>query len=180
MWTTNFCKSLFKNVLLYINSRLSKIRSVHTYVMTRTVYFDCSCTMYIKIFLKKTLIEVCSPHLYSSFRTFCAKTGQTLASQWVFKHSEEFQNRRIFLQRLTLPRIIDKFWRKMCQKKHIRVFPKICCCIGRLKNLHYQYSYDLLHGRKSRGLPKNMVLYQYFHILPDFWKYLFALAFFKK
>ena len=40
MWTTNFCKSFFMNILLYMNGRLSKIRSVHTYLMTRTVYFD--------------------------------------------------------------------------------------------------------------------------------------------
>ena len=31
MWATNFYKSLFKNILLYMNCRLSKIRSVHTY-----------------------------------------------------------------------------------------------------------------------------------------------------
>ena len=39
MWTTNFYKSFFENILLYMNGRLSKIRSVHTYVMSRTVYF---------------------------------------------------------------------------------------------------------------------------------------------
>ena len=36
---TNFYKSFSKNVLLYMSSRLSKIRSVHTYAMPRTVYF---------------------------------------------------------------------------------------------------------------------------------------------
>ena len=36
MWTTNSYMSFFKNILLYMNGgRLSKIRSVHTYV---TVY----------------------------------------------------------------------------------------------------------------------------------------------
>ena len=39
MWTTNFYKSFFKKFLLYMSSRLSTIRSVHTYVMPRTVYF---------------------------------------------------------------------------------------------------------------------------------------------
>ena len=43
MWTTNFHKSYNKNILLYTNVGLSKIRSVHTYVMTRTVYFDWIC-----------------------------------------------------------------------------------------------------------------------------------------
>ena len=33
----------FKHFLLYMNDGLSKIRSLHTYVMTRTVYFDCTC-----------------------------------------------------------------------------------------------------------------------------------------
>ena len=31
MWGTNFYKSFFKNILLFMNGRLSKIRSVHTY-----------------------------------------------------------------------------------------------------------------------------------------------------
>ena len=36
----NFCESFFKNISLCMNGRLSKIRSVHTYVITRMVYFD--------------------------------------------------------------------------------------------------------------------------------------------
>ena len=37
--------------------------------------------MYSKIFFEKTLIEVCSPHLFASFGTFCVKIGQFLESQ---------------------------------------------------------------------------------------------------
>ena len=44
----------------------------------------------------KTLIEVYSLHLYASFGTFCVQIGQLLVPQWVFKHSEEFRNRRHF------------------------------------------------------------------------------------
>ena len=33
MWTTNFYKIFFKNILLYMNGRLSKIRSLHTYAI---------------------------------------------------------------------------------------------------------------------------------------------------
>ena len=33
----------------------------------------------------KTLIEVCSPHLYASFGTFCVQIGQLFEAQWVFK-----------------------------------------------------------------------------------------------
>ena len=69
----------------------------------------------------KTLIEVSSLHLYASFGTFCVQIDQLFAPQWVFKHSEEFRNRRHFplktancrfsniLQRLTVPRIMDQF-----------------------------------------------------------------------
>ena len=39
MWTTNFYRSFSKKFLLYMSSRLSKICSVHMYVMPRTVYF---------------------------------------------------------------------------------------------------------------------------------------------
>ena len=37
-------KDLFKNILLHINGRPSKIRSVHTYAMTWTVYFYWICS----------------------------------------------------------------------------------------------------------------------------------------
>ena len=43
MCTTNFYKIFFKNILLYMNGRLSKIRSVHTYAISRTVYFGWIC-----------------------------------------------------------------------------------------------------------------------------------------
>ena len=44
MWTTSFYWSFSKNILFYMSSRLSKIRSVHTYVMPRTVYFGWICS----------------------------------------------------------------------------------------------------------------------------------------
>ena len=85
----------------------------------------------------KTLIEVCSLHLYASFGTFCVQIGQSFAPQWVFKHSEEFRNRRHFpsktancrfsniIQRLIVPQIIDQFGRKRCQKKREDVYYKL-------------------------------------------------------
>ena len=39
MSTTKFCKRLFKRKMLYLNGRLSKIRSVHSYAMIRTRRF---------------------------------------------------------------------------------------------------------------------------------------------
>ena len=40
--------------------------------------------MYNKIFLKKTLIEVGSAHLYASFDTFYVQIGQIFEAQRVF------------------------------------------------------------------------------------------------
>ena len=53
----NFYKRFFKNVLLYMNGRLSKIRSIHTYVIPRTVYFDwiCITLFYCEVLLKEQL-----------------------------------------------------------------------------------------------------------------------------
>ena len=36
-------KECLKNILLYVSGRLSKNRSVHTYDIPRTVYFDSIC-----------------------------------------------------------------------------------------------------------------------------------------
>ena len=78
---------------------------------------------------EKTHIEVYSPHLYSSFGSFCVQIGQSFEARRVFKLSEEFRNRRHFasmtaicrfsniLQRLAVSRIIDQFGHKRCEKK---------------------------------------------------------------
>ena len=77
----------------------------------------------------KIPIEVYSPHLYASFGTIYVQIDQLFAPQLVFKLSQEFQNRRHFppktancrfsniLQRLTVPRMIYQFCRKIRQKK---------------------------------------------------------------
>ena len=59
--TTIFCKTSFKNILLYMNGRLSKIRSVHTHAIHRTVYFGwiCITVNYMMIFwLYKNLLPL--------------------------------------------------------------------------------------------------------------------------
>ena len=71
---------------------------------------------------EKTLVEVCSPNIYASFDTFCVQIDQLLAAQWVFTQSVEFRNRQHLpsmraICRLTVPRIIDQFGCKRCQKK---------------------------------------------------------------
>ena len=93
--------------------------------------------MHNKVFIGKTLIEVCSLHLYASFGTFCIQIGQLFAPLLFFKHSEEFLNQRHLplktancrfsniLQRLTVPRIIDQFGCKRCKKKRTDVNYKL-------------------------------------------------------
>ena len=41
---TTFYKNVFKDNLLYMNGWLSNVRTVHTYVMIRTVHFNWICT----------------------------------------------------------------------------------------------------------------------------------------
>ena len=54
----------------------------NAYVLNEFLTADRSCKT--KYFWK-TLIEVCSPHLYCSFGTFCAQIGQLFLAQWVFE-----------------------------------------------------------------------------------------------
>ena len=101
----------------------------------------------------KTLIEVCSPHLYASYGTFCVQIGQLVTAQWVFEHLEEFRNWRHFpsktavcrflkvLQRLTVPRIYDQFGRKRCLKKRKDVDYKL------LKK--YSQKYFVVHEQSA-------------------------------
>ena len=60
--------------------------------MNRTNFRQPIANVKINI-LGKTLTEVCSPHLYSSFGTFYAQIGHLFEAQWVFKHST-----RVFLK----------------------------------------------------------------------------------
>jgi len=124
---------IYKAFVFDIQIQSKKTVRVITYVCT--VWFSELDTLLTathlcatKYFWKK-ITEVCSPHLYASFGTPCVQIVQLFKAQWVFKHSEEFRNRRHFpsiaaicqfpniLQRLALPRIIDQFGRKRCQKK---------------------------------------------------------------
>ena len=85
--------------------------------------------MYNFSFFEKTLIEVCSPHLYASSGTFCSQIGQLFETHWVFEVCLEIDKSLLSkenvcdfailpnVQRLTVPRLIDQFGRKRCQKK---------------------------------------------------------------
>ena len=50
MWSKNFYRSFFKNIFLYMSSRLSKIRPEHTYAMPRTVYFGWICKAFVYLY----------------------------------------------------------------------------------------------------------------------------------
>ena len=93
------------------------------------IRMHCRPIMYNKIFLNK-LLQKFIEHIFALlFDIFYVQIGQLFAAQSVFKHLEEFRNRRHFasiraicrfsniLQRLTVSHIIDQFQRKRCQKK---------------------------------------------------------------
>ena len=50
MWHSNFYKNFVKIILLYMNSGLSNIRSLHTYVMHRIFYFERYCILSNNVF----------------------------------------------------------------------------------------------------------------------------------
>ena len=66
-------------------------RPGHNIRMYRTNFRQPTAHVQRNIF-GKTLIEVCSLHLYASFGTFCIQIGQLFAPKRVFKHSEDFRN----------------------------------------------------------------------------------------
>ena len=78
---------------MYTDSQKHESPLLHTYVINEFLTADRSCTT--KYFWK-TLIEDRSSHLYASFGTFWVQIVKYFVPQWVFKHSEEFRNRRHF------------------------------------------------------------------------------------
>ena len=102
---------------------------------------------------EKIRIKVCSTHLYASFGTFCAYIGQLFETQRVFEvclridkslwSKEKVVDFGILpnVWRLTVPRPIDQFWRKKCQKKSKDVEYKL---IQDLKKLYF-----MLHERST-------------------------------
>ena len=81
---------------------------------------------------EKALIDFYRPHFYVSFGTFCVQIGtvnhETFGSiPTPTTFSFDSSNLLIFkyIQRLTVPRIIDRFGRKRCQKKRKNVEYKL-------------------------------------------------------
>ena len=67
---------------------------------------NSSCSTY---YSKKTLIEVCSPHLHASFGAICVQIIRLIAGNIYFENG--------YFHSLTGVRKIDRFRRKMYQKK---------------------------------------------------------------
>ena len=88
LWNA-FCKN--PSCVSCTMPRNNKSTLLHTYVCTEHI-FDSLPFLYNKPFLKKTLIEFCSPHLYASFGTFCVQIGQfnllskCMCNTWVQKY----------------------------------------------------------------------------------------------
>ena len=80
MCTTNFYRSFSKTILWCMSSRLSKICSVHTYVMPRTVYFGWICTSRTKVMKWIIFIDVSKSEalLKRCFVIFLKTKGQLL------------------------------------------------------------------------------------------------------
>ena len=73
--------------------------------------------MYKKIFLKKTLVEVGSSHLYVSFGTFCVHIGHLVEAQYEFKLSEELKMDVIFFPKQRFYRFHTIFKDLLCLEK---------------------------------------------------------------
>ena len=81
MWTTNLYKIFFKNVLLNMNGRFSKICSVHTYVMTRKDYFDWICRL--EFTFKGILIFFSKLEIFNRAFVSAAHLGCVQANFWL-------------------------------------------------------------------------------------------------
>ena len=106
---------------------------------------------------------MCSPHLYASFGTFCTKIGHLLETQGVFEVCLEIDKSLLSKENvldfgifpnvlsLTVPRLIDQFGRKMCQKKrkdvdYTHLYKKICRFAIFPKFKIFQFSYFFQNG----------------------------------
>ena len=97
--------------------KLATIRIYFTpyvYFICTEGFFDSRPFMYNSIFLKKTLVEVCIPHLYASFGTFCVQIGQLFKTQCDFKLSEEFEIDLIFLRKQQFYHFHTSFTDSLC------------------------------------------------------------------
>ena len=86
-WTTNFYKDYFKNILFYMNSGLSKIRSVHTYVLKGFILVVSTvCQLWVRCFktsskLVQSLHSQCTGHRVASL----ILRSRTLPSTIIFR-----------------------------------------------------------------------------------------------
>ena len=80
IWSVNYYKSLFENIQLHLKGQQSKIRSVYTFALTRTVYFDWICIV-------KYIGTLASPKI------FCIMSGGP-GDRWI--QLQQIMRRKIF------------------------------------------------------------------------------------
>ena len=139
MWNTNFYKNFSKNILLYMNSRLSKIRSVHTYVMTRTVYFGWIC---IYFYLEKNVCGVSAT----------IRRTNSITNQMVISKSTNWYGLNVWLAPLFSTRSIMTIMTSMTMRIMVKVLKRRLSTI--LRSLHRMYSlfHPGLGGLDGSGL----------------------------
>ena len=109
--TTNFYKNFFKDILFYMSSRLSKIRSVHTYVMPRTAYFAWICRLWQNdelIMLEIWIVAQIRAFFTKSFKSLILKAWSVSK---IVKKTIQFSEFKIhFREHLTEK---NNFWKKL-------------------------------------------------------------------
>ena len=118
-WMRSFRKSIAFIVMNFNNNARKNMNLLpYSIRMYWTNFWQPTVLLQQNIF-EKNHIELGSSHLYASFGIFCVQIGQLVEAQWDFKLSFKNAILPFFynFQRLTLPRIIDQFERKICQKK---------------------------------------------------------------
>ena len=115
---------IFQLFLTYNASQKHESTLLHTYVMNEFLTIQVKQSI-----LEKTFIENGSSHLCTSFGTFCVQIGHLFEAQICLKINKSQSSKEKVgdfailpnVQRLTVPRIIDQFGHKRCQKKRKEV-----------------------------------------------------------
>ena len=105
MWSTNFHKSFFKNVLFYTNYGLWKTRSVHTHVLKD---FILVVRLYLNVSFEPFWVKIC--WLECCFNAFWECEKFTIRAFEGEQISEQLSNVQ-FLQDLKFPRFSTCFYK---------------------------------------------------------------------
>ena len=70
--------------------------------------------MYNKIFFEKTLIEVVSSNIYTSFGTFCIQIGQSFETHWVFEECLNIDKLKVLKENVVVFELFEMFKDSLC------------------------------------------------------------------